>query len=47
MGKQDRSVETEATDRLQRDLRRPFGVEAEIEKPCGLVITRCGSPLRD
>jgi hypothetical protein len=37
IGKQDRGVETEATDRLQRDLSRPFGVEAEIEKACGLL----------
>ena len=27
IGKQDRSIETEAADRLQCDLRRPFGVE--------------------
>ena len=37
IGKQDRGIETEATNRLQRDLRRPFGVEAEIEKACGLL----------
>ena len=35
-GKQDRSIETEATDRLQRDLSRSLGIEAEVEKACGL-----------
>ena len=32
IGKQDRGIEAEAADRLQCDLRRPFGVKAEIEK---------------
>jgi hypothetical protein len=37
IGKQDRSVEPEATDRLQGNLDRSFGIEAEVEKACGLL----------
>jgi hypothetical protein len=37
IGKQDRSVETKATDRLQCDLCRPLCIKAEIEKACGLL----------
>jgi hypothetical protein len=34
IGKQNRSIETGAADRLQCDLRRFFGIETEIEKAC-------------
>jgi hypothetical protein len=37
IGKQDRSVKPETTDRLQGNLGRSFGIEAEIEKTCGLL----------
>src|SRR6516164_3654688 len=37
IGKQDRSVEPEATDRLQGYLGRSFCIEAEVEKACGLL----------
>jgi len=32
VGKQDRRIETKAANRLQRNLRRSFGIEAKIEK---------------
>src|SRR5208282_85789 len=40
IGKHDRSIESEATDRLQGYLRRPFRVEAEIEEALRFLADR-------
>jgi hypothetical protein len=36
VGKQDRGIETETPDRLQRDLSRQLGIEAEVQESPGL-----------
>jgi NAD(P)-dependent dehydrogenase (short-subunit alcohol dehydrogenase family) len=40
VGKQDRRIKTKAANRLQRNLCRSFGIEAEIEKAARL---KCGA----
>jgi peptidoglycan/LPS O-acetylase OafA/YrhL len=35
--KQDRRIETETANRLQRNFRRAFGIKTQVEKTCGLL----------